>query len=134
MGRLALLAAALVLCLLAFADQPTQAKDCLTRSPGTMMAWRHEQGAFQCNNCMGAGADAVSSGATRRLWSEYDKSRQLLNTFVEELREGAQLVLRDEGRDISILLRSDLCGIRTGGEQNFRQLYGGTFMSIVDCT
>jgi hypothetical protein len=110
------------------------AKDCVTKGPGTMMAWKHEQGSFQCVNCLGASADAVKSGAVRRQWREYDAERKLLNSFTEELREGVQLVLRDESRDISILLLSDRCGIRTGNEQNFRQLYRGTFMSIIDCT
>ncbi|KPA78317.1 hypothetical protein ABB37_06452 [Leptomonas pyrrhocoris] len=101
---------------------------------GTMVAWKHEQGSFQCVNCLGASAEAVKTGAVRRQWREYDRDRRLLNSFVEEMRDGAQVVLRDEGRDIAVLLRSDLCGIRTANEQNFRQLYGGSFMSIIDCT
>lgn len=132
--RLVVVAAVLLCCILSSAASVASAKDCVTREGGTMMAWKHDKGSFQCVNCLGAAADAVKSGAVRRQWHEYDHERKLVNAFVEEMREGMQLVLRDEGRDISILLRSDLSGIRTGGEQNFRQLYGGTFMMVVDCT
>ncbi|KAL7711182.1 hypothetical protein N2W54_001908 [Lotmaria passim] len=111
-----------------------EAKDCVTKNPATMMAWKHGQGSFECVNCLGTTADAVNAGAVRRQWREYDRERKLLNLFVEEMREGLQVVLRDDSRDIAILLRSDLCGIRTGNEQNFRQLYGGGFMSVIDCT
>lgn len=132
--RPAAVAVLLLCCLLCSCAYPVSAKDCATRAAGAMMAWKHEQGSFQCVNCLGAQAEAVQSGTVRRRWHEYDRERHLVNSFVEEMRDGTQIVLRDEGREISILLRTDLCGIRTAGEQNFRQLYGGTFMAVVDCT
>lgn len=123
-----------LLCCLVISAVRVSAKDCATRDASAMLAWKHEQGSFQCVNCLGAGSGAVKAGAMRRQWKEFDRDRRLLNTFTEEMRDGTQLVLRDEERDMAILLRSDLCGVRTGAEQNFRQLYGGTFMTIVDCT
>ncbi|KAK7194923.1 hypothetical protein NESM_000414500 [Novymonas esmeraldas] len=122
------------LCLAAVPLSVAHAKDCATRASTSMIAWRHDQGSFQCDNCVGAQASRVVSGAVPRQWTEYNKERRVLNVFVEEHRDGAQLVLRDDARGVSILLRNDLCGVRTEAEQNFRQLYGGTFMSVVDCT
>ncbi|KPI83781.1 hypothetical protein ABL78_7181 [Leptomonas seymouri] len=123
-----------LLCLLLQYAAPAMAKDCVVKGPGNMIAWKHDQGSFQCINCFSASGDALKKGTGRRQWNEYDRDRRLLNSFTEGSREGAQLVLHDEARDVFLLLRPDLCGIRTGKEQNFRQLYGGTFMSVIDCT
>ncbi|CAG9573535.1 conserved hypothetical protein [Leishmania major strain Friedlin] len=128
------LAVILAVCVAGSLFTVVHAKDCITRGPNSMIAWKYEDGSFQCDNCIGAHAVGVSSGTVRRRWTEYDKDRNILNSFVEEHREGKKLVLHDESRGMSILLRSDLSGIRTEGEQTFRQLYSGAFISVVDCT
>ncbi|CAM38934.1 conserved hypothetical protein [Leishmania braziliensis MHOM/BR/75/M2904] len=110
------------------------AKDCLTRGSNAMIAWKHEGGSFQCDNCLRADAASVNSNTIPRHWTEYDKDRHAMNFFVEEHRDGNNVLVRDEIRGISVLLRSDLSGIRTEGEQNFRQLYSGAFIPVVDCT
>lgn len=128
------LAVMLAICMAGSPFAVAHAKDCVTLGPNSMIVWKYDGGSFQCDGCIGANAVGVNSGTARRRWTEYDKDRNILNSFVEEHREGNKLVLHDESRGMSILLRSDLSGIRSEGEQNFRQLYSGAFISVVDCT
>ncbi|KAG5505784.1 hypothetical protein JKF63_05120 [Porcisia hertigi] len=123
-----------VVCVSESSFSVAHAKDCITRGPEHMSVWKHKEGSFQCNNCIGAESAALHSRAARRRWTEYDKDRHAVNTFLEGHRDNAQVVLEDDKRGVSILLRHDLSGIRNEGEQSFRQLYQGTFISVVDCT
>ncbi|GET88392.1 hypothetical protein, conserved [Leishmania tarentolae] len=128
------LAVMLATCMTGWPFTVVHAKDCVTLDPNSMVAWSYGGGSFECDNCIGADAVGIRRGTVRRHWKEYDKNRKVLHSFVEEHRESKGLVLHGENRDVSILLRSDLSGIRTDGEQSFRQLYSGSFISVVDCT
>lgn len=85
-------------------------------------AWKHAGGSFR----------RKSSGSLE--WIEYDGEGKAQSEFVEETREGDQLVITSHQRGISILLRHDLAGIRNRGEHQFQQLYQGHWMRVADCT
>lgn len=111
-------------------------KDCVAHPVGAAIAWRHEGGTFECTNCFGAAAAAsvVGGAAGKREWKEFNNERQELNSFKEVERNGGQVFLANSAKGIHILLQNDLCGIRSPNEPMFRQLYGGSFLSVVDCT
>jgi hypothetical protein len=96
------------------------AKECKLKKSKT--AWKHQGGSFR------------KEGGGSLNWIEYDGEGKPGSTFVEELREGDQVVIRNDERSIAILLRGDLAGIRNKGEHNFQQLYQGHWMQVADCT
>ncbi|KAG5506153.1 hypothetical protein GH5_05836 [Leishmania sp. Ghana 2012 LV757] len=124
----------LTVCMVGSPFAEVHAKDCITRKPSSMIAWKFKDGKFLCDNCIGVNMETVRSGAVRRCWTEYNQDHHATNSFVEEHRDGTKVVIHDENRSLSILLSSEVSGIRNEGEQNFRQLYSGTFISVVDCT
>lgn len=85
-------------------------------------AWKHNGGIFR------------RKGPKSIEWVEYDNDGKAGSDFVEETREGDQLVIGNQERGISILLRHDLAGIRNRGEHQFQQLYQGGWMKVADCT
>lgn len=102
------------------------AKNCEARN--TLSVWKHGGGMFRRMPSPGARGTFV--------WKEFDNSWNVLATFQESMRDVAQqqVVLVDKERGVSILLRTDVCGIRQTDEQQFQKLYGGTWMRVVDCT
>jgi hypothetical protein len=85
-------------------------------------AWKHNGGIFR------------RKGLKSIEWTEYDNDGKPGSDFVEETREGDQIVITNHARGISILLRHDLAGIRNRGEQQFQQLYQGGWLKVADCT
>mmetsp|Transcript_80259 Transcript_80259/g.93722 ORF Transcript_80259/g.93722 Transcript_80259/m.93722 type:complete len:123 (+) Transcript_80259:73-441(+) len=85
-------------------------------------AWKHGGGTFR----------KTAPGSLE--WIEYDGNGVAGSSFMEELKEGDQIVITNAERGISILLRNDLAGIRNKGEHNFQQLYQGGWMRVADCT
>lgn len=97
-----------------------EAKDC--RITNAVSAWKHGGGSFK------------REGNTKN-WVEYNDKGIPGTRFEESQREGpSTLVLFDPKREIHILLRDDLAGIRNKGEHQFQQLYQGHWLKTVDCT
>lgn len=119
MVRVHTVAVLLVIALFLLSDCTVSGKLCRTLKART--AWKHAGGTFR-------------KVLRTTSWIEYDNKGNAGSEFLEELKEGEQLVITNEARGISILLRSDLAGIRQRGEHNFQQLYGGGWMKMVDCT
>jgi hypothetical protein len=116
------LRAAVVLCaLLAVALLPAgaAAKECQMGRSGDF--WKHEKGSFK----------RVRGTKT---WHEYNAENEKGGEFKQIQTEGTAFVLHSKDRNVDILLREDLAGIRNKGEQQFNQLYGGAFLKSVDCT
>ncbi|CUG90241.1 membrane-associated protein, putative [Bodo saltans] len=114
-----LLVAALLLAVL---GTPTSVDANLCKVGKSNSAWKHGGGIFR------------RKGPKSIEWTEYDNDGKAGSDFVEETREGDQLVITNQVRGISILLRHDLAGIRNRGEQQFQQLYQGGWMKVADCT
>ncbi|KAG5479471.1 hypothetical protein LSCM1_04735 [Leishmania martiniquensis] len=123
----------LALCIAASPFAEVHAKDCITRASSSMIAWKFNEGTFMCDNCIGVDMLTSKNVAFHRRWTEYDSHHHAVNSFVEEHRDDNQIVLHDESRGISILLRHQVSGIRTEGEKDFNQLHSGGFISVVDC-
>ncbi|ORC89547.1 uncharacterized protein TM35_000123220 [Trypanosoma theileri] len=114
----------LLLLVVLFADESgissrVLAKECSVKQG--MRAWKHDGGMF------------LREGTTL-IWHEMDKKGTRIAAFTEEMRQDGQVILRDEKRDMQILLRSDLCAMRHGNQEEFHQLYAGQFLKTVDCT
>lgn len=83
--------------------------------------WKHEKGTFK-------------SVAGTKQWQEYNSDGTLGTLFRQIHQEGTAIVIRNDEREIELLLRDDLCGIKNKGESQFQQLYSGGWLKIVDCT
>eukprot|EP00759_Apiculatamorpha_spiralis_P015398 PhF_6_TR22051/c0_g1_i1/m.31297 len=97
----------------------TEAKKCSVSSDPRV--WAHDKGQFR-----------HVRGTNK--WVEMNDKNEVVSTFLEEQRAGSQIVIGSTEREISILLQSDLAGIRNKGQHNFQQLYGGSWLKIADCT
>ncbi len=90
--------------------------------PGPERAvWRHEKGSFK----------RLPNG---RDWQEMNADGTTGSLFRQVHQEGTAIVIRNDEREIELLLRDDVCGIKNKGEQQFQQLYPGGWARIVDCT
>ena len=97
----------------------TSAKEC---KPGPdRHVWKHEKGSFR-------------KQPNGRDWQEVNNDGTLGSLFRQIHQEGTAVVIRNDEREVELLLRDDLCGIKNKGEQQFQQLYGGSWVRIVDCT
>ena len=114
-ASLVLVAAVLLAVLPAAAD----ARDCKMGKSGHV--WKHEKGTFK--RVLGT-----------KTWHEYNENNEKGGEFKQTLIEGSSYVLHNKDRNVDVLLREDLAGIRNKGEQQFQQLYGGSFVKTVDCT
>merc|ERR1711991_720670 len=83
--------------------------------------WRHEKGSFK----------RLPNG---RDWQEMNADGTTGSLFRQVHQEGTAIVIRNDEREIELLLRDDVCGIKNKGEQQFQQLYPGGWARIVDCT
>lgn len=110
----AALCVAVVLCVALVA-----AKEC--RAGAARQVWKHSKGSFK--HVPGTND-----------WQEVNEDGSLGSLFRQVLTEGTSIVIRNDDRKIELLLRDDLAGIKNEGEQQFQQLYGGGWLSIVDCT
>lgn len=95
------------------------AKPC--RLDSSSQVWKHNKGSFK-----------RQKGTTN--WVEHDENGAPGSKFVQTQTEGSSIVIFDKEREVSILLREDLAGIRGKGEGQFQQLYQGSFVKSVDCT
>ena len=95
------------------------AKEC--RSGADRMVWKHEKGTFK--NIPGT-----------KNWQEHNNDGTLGSLFRQIHQEGTSIVIRNDEREVELLLRDDLCGIKNKGEGQFQQLYPGGWVKIVDCT
>ena len=114
---------ALGLLLVALCAGHAAAKQCRPSSESHSV-WKHEGGMFKRQP---NGKD----------WVEYNKEGEPGSTFTEKMKEGAStIVIHDNDREIDILLRDDLAGLRNkdGEEGKFQQLYQGSWMKVLDCT
>ena len=97
----------------------TVGKEC---KPGPeRQVWTHENGSFR-------------KQPNGRDWQEMNNDGTLGSLFRQIHQEGTSIVIRNDEREIELLLRDDLCGIKNKGEEQFQQLYGGGWVRIVDCT
>jgi hypothetical protein len=109
--------AALFLALAAGAD----ARLCVPSKTATM--WRHGGGTFK--RTPGSAAE----------WREYSKENVPNDSKFRQVHvEGTSIIIQDDERNVQVLLREDLAGIRNVGEPQFQQLYQGEFVKVVDCT
>ncbi len=98
----------------------------LCKESRSSSVWKHEKGSFK------------KIGG--KLWKEFnDKNIPSSDTFEQVLTEGTAVVLHDKKRDVQILLKDDVAGIKNSdaikrGDQNFNQLYSGHFIKVMDCT
>ncbi|KAH9597611.1 hypothetical protein LSM04_004777 [Trypanosoma melophagium] len=86
-----------------------------------MRAWKHDGGMFLRDG------NSVT-------WHEMDSKGTSIAVFTEQTRQDGQIILFDEKRNMQLLLRSDLCAVRQGDQEDFHQLYAGHFLKTVDCT
>jgi hypothetical protein len=118
-----LLLVAVMAVLMSYPSSVVDAKVCAPTNQA--LAWKHGGGYFQ----------KLRSPADSGEWVEYDNKNGPGTRFTEILREGNQVVLYNPDRNVKILLRDDLAGIAQGkDEQQFQQLYQGTWMKVLDCT
>jgi hypothetical protein len=98
-----------------------RAKEC--RIDATSTVWKHAKGSFK-----------KTRGTNE--WVEYNENGEAGAKFVHQMTEGSSIVVLDKDRDVSVLLRDDLAGIRNNknGEHQFQQLYQGSWVKTVDCT
>jgi hypothetical protein len=83
--------------------------------------WKHAQGSFK----------KMPNG---RDWQEVNNDGTLGSSFRQIHEEGSSIVIRNDEREVELLLRDDLCGIKNKGESQFQQLYPGSWIQILDCT
>jgi len=85
--------------------------------------WKHNDGSFK--------------KVGPKTWREFNgKNEPNAETFEEVLKEGTSIVIHDKARDVQVLLKEDVAGIKQGGDigGNFNQLYQGGFLKVMDCT
>ena len=88
--------------------------------------WKHEKGSFK--------------KVGPKVWKEFnDKNIPSPDEFEQVLTEGTAVVIHDKKRDVQILLKDDVAGIKNAdairrGDPNFNQLYSGSFIKVMDCT
>ncbi|CCW70350.1 unnamed protein product [Phytomonas sp. Hart1] len=87
----------------------------------TMTVWKHDKGLFR-------------KPKHSNIWLEYNSNYELVATFKEISRSPEGIIMHDDERGLSILLRSDVSGIKTEEEANFQQLYHGSFTKVADCS
>lgn len=73
-------------------------------------------------------------------WKEFnDKNIPTPDVFEQVLTEGTAVVIHDKRRDLQILLKDDVAGVKNSeairrNDPNFQQLYAGSFIKVMDCT
>lgn len=85
-----------------------------------LAVWKHAKGMLRRGN--------------DKKWREFNEDYVEVSTFVEEARDATNVVLFNPQRSVRLLLRNDLCGIRSGDEPSFQQLYSGGFVGMADCS
>lgn len=91
------------------------------------VAWKHAEGRLQ--------RVREASGNAKALWREYDEKNQAVAELTEIGFDRSKkiVVLRENSRNIEVLLRPDLCAVKTPEEQEFRQLYMGAWLKVAHC-
>ena len=88
--------------------------------------WKHEKGSFK--------------KVGPKTWKEFnDKNIPSPDEFEQVLTEGTAVVIHDKKRNVQILLKDDVAGIKNAeairrNDPNFNQLYSGHFIKVMDCT
>lgn len=114
-----------VVAVLALSPSATDAHMCKQSSQAAM--WKHGGGSFK-----------KIPGTIK--WREYNaKNEPNSDIFEEVLKEGSAIVIHDKKRNVKILLKDDVAGIQhsaqiESGSGNFDKLYGGSFVTVMDCT
>lgn len=87
--------------------------------------WKHSNGMF---------VRSSSNPSAKAHWTEYDANYQTVAQFSQVRRELNGLVLTDEGRDITLFLADDLCGIeKKKGSGEFERLHTGSWLKVGRC-
>ncbi|KAG8343049.1 hypothetical protein TRVL_06121 [Trypanosoma vivax] len=94
------------------------AREC--RVLDNMNAWRHEGGLFVRDG------DAVS-------WTEVRSNGAGTTNLVEAARENGHVILYESALKAFLILRNDLAAVKHDDDDQFRQLYSGSFIKAVDC-
>eukprot|EP00008_Paramoeba_atlantica_P015169 CAMPEP_0201495002 /NCGR_PEP_ID=MMETSP0151_2-20130828/51399_1 /ASSEMBLY_ACC=CAM_ASM_000257 /TAXON_ID=200890 /ORGANISM="Paramoeba atlantica, Strain 621/1 / CCAP 1560/9" /LENGTH=103 /DNA_ID=CAMNT_0047883687 /DNA_START=44 /DNA_END=355 /DNA_ORIENTATION=- len=84
--------------------------------------WQHDKGEFR------------RSRGKSNSWEEINEEGQITSRFTQQQLSGRQVILRNNERDITLVLTEEMAGIRGKGQEQFQQLYAGSWVKIADCT
>lgn len=110
--------AVLVVILAVWFPSQARANDC---RPSSSYIWKHNGGTFR----------KIVGSPT---WVEYNANGEPGAKFQQIQEENEQIIILDPERNVQILLRHDLAGIKNADQQQFNQLYQGSFLKTYDCT